>query len=65
MSHDPAEPVIVCVEAGESMKRHEERLGGQLWIQGSRTMTATNVPFEGMMDDATSVTLVAVAEAVE
>jgi hypothetical protein len=54
MSPDPAEPLIVCVNSGESLKRHEQHLGGQLWIQGSRQMTATNIPFEGMSNDATS-----------
>jgi hypothetical protein len=29
MTHDPADPVIICVEAGESLKRHEQHLGGQ------------------------------------
>jgi hypothetical protein len=43
MSPDPAEPVIICVDARESTKRHEQHLGGQLWMQGNRTMTATNV----------------------
>jgi hypothetical protein len=29
MIPDPSEPVIVCVNAGVSMKRHEQHLGGQ------------------------------------
>jgi hypothetical protein len=28
------EPIIVCVNAGSTFKRHEQHLGGQLWIQG-------------------------------
>jgi hypothetical protein len=65
ISPDPAEPAIICVNSGESLKRHEEHLGGQLWIQGDRIMTATNKPFEGMSKDAESATLSGVAEAVE
>jgi hypothetical protein len=65
MNLNPSDPVIICVNAGESMKRHEQHLGDQLWLQGNRSMTATNVRFEGMSNDATSATLVAVAEAVE
>jgi hypothetical protein len=65
VSLDPAEPVIVCVDAAESMKRHEQHIGGQLWIPGSRTMTATNVIPDGMKNESSSAALVAVAEAVE
>jgi hypothetical protein len=65
MSADPAEPVIVCGNAGESMKRHEQHLGGQLRMQGNRMMTATNIQFDRMKNDATSVALAAVEEAVE
>jgi hypothetical protein len=65
MSLVPAEPVVICVNSGESLKRHEQHLGGQLWLQSDRQMTATNIQFEGMSDDATSVCLAEVAEAVE
>jgi hypothetical protein len=65
MSPDPEEPVIICVNAGASMKRHEQHLGGQLWMQGSRMMAATNIPFSGTSNDATSAMLTAVAEAVD
>jgi hypothetical protein len=65
MSLDPADPVFVCVDAAGSMKRHEQYIGGQLWIQGSRTMTATNVIPDGMKNEESSAALVAVAEAVE
>jgi hypothetical protein len=65
MSADPAETVIICANAGESFKRHEQHLGGQLWIQGDRQMTATNMPLEGMSNDADSATLSGVSEAIE
>jgi hypothetical protein len=65
MSPDPAEPVIICVNAGASMKRHEQHLGGQLWTQSNWMMIATNIPLEGMSNDATSEALAAVEEAVE
>jgi hypothetical protein len=64
MSLNHSDPGIVCVDAGDSMKRHEQH-GGQLWLQGDRSMTATNVLPDGMSNDATSAALVAVAEAVE
>jgi hypothetical protein len=65
MSVSPAEPIIICTNAGESLKRHEQHLGGQLWLQSDRQMTATNIRFDRMSNDATSVTLAAAAEAVE
>jgi hypothetical protein len=65
MTPDPTVPVIVCVNAGDSMKKLEQNLGGQFWMQGDRTISATNVQFEGTENDAISVTLAAVAEAVE
>jgi hypothetical protein len=37
----------------------------QIWLQSDRQMTATNTQFDGMSNDATSVSLAAVAEAVE
>jgi hypothetical protein len=65
LSVDPSEPVIICANAGESLKRHEQHVGGQLWLQSNRQMTATNIQFDGMSNDATSVSLAAVAEVVE
>jgi hypothetical protein len=65
LSTDPYEPVIICVNAGESLKRHEQHIGGQPWLQINRQMTATNIKLDGMSNDATSVTLAVVAEAVE
>jgi hypothetical protein len=41
MSSD--EQIIICVNAGASLKRHEQHLGGQLWLQSDRHMTATNI----------------------
>jgi hypothetical protein len=33
-SADPADQVVICVSAGEQMKRHERAVAGQLWMQG-------------------------------
>jgi hypothetical protein len=38
-STDPADPVIICLSAGESMKRHEQSVAGKLWMQGDRKMS--------------------------
>jgi hypothetical protein len=43
----------------------EQHIGGQLWLQGNRQMTTTNVILPGMKNEANSAALVAVAEAVE
>jgi hypothetical protein len=65
MSPSPTEPVIICVNAGESLKGNEQHLGGQLWLQSDRQMTATNIQLDGMPNLATSVCLAGVAEAVQ
>jgi hypothetical protein len=65
MDLNPEILVVVCVNSGESLKRHELHIGGQLWLQGDRQMTATNVILPGMKNEANSAVLVAVAEAVE
>jgi hypothetical protein len=65
MNLDPAISVIFCVDASESLKRHEQFIGGQLWLQEDRKITATNLIFLGMPNDANSTALVAIAEAVE
>jgi hypothetical protein len=65
MNPDPADPVIICVNTGKSMKRNEQAVGGQLWMQGDRLISATNVPLEGMTNGSTSAVLTAVVEAVE
>jgi hypothetical protein len=54
MNISPEDPVIVCVDAGESMKRDEQHIGGHLSLQGNRSMTATNVIFLGMKNEANS-----------
>jgi hypothetical protein len=65
MDVNPEAPAIVCVNAGESMKKHEHHIGGKLWLQGDRQMTATNVILPGMANEEKSATIVAVAEAIE
>jgi hypothetical protein len=65
MAVNPSEPIIICVSSGLSFKRHEQRTGGQLWMQSDRKMTDTNIPFPGMTNDAESACLAGVAEAVE
>jgi hypothetical protein len=64
-STDSAYPIIICMNAGESVKRHGQHLGGQFWLQGDRQMTVINVQFDRMKNDTTSICLAAVAEAVE
>jgi hypothetical protein len=64
-STDPTEPVIICVSPGESMKRHEQAVAGQLWMQGDRKMSAANVPLPGTVNDSSSALLTTVVEAVE
>jgi hypothetical protein len=34
MSFAPEEQLIVCINSSEEMKRDEEAIAGQLWIQG-------------------------------
>jgi hypothetical protein len=65
MSANPDEPIVVCVNSEAGLKRHEECIGGQLWIQGNRQITATNKVFEGMSNDTDSATLAGITEAVE
>jgi hypothetical protein len=65
MSTDLAEPVIICVNSGASMKRNEAAIGGQFWQQGDRKMTAVNGVLEGMSNTRESAILTAVVEAVE
>jgi hypothetical protein len=43
------------------MKRNEEVIAGQLWMQGSRQMTASNKPFDGMANTRESAVLSAAA----
>jgi hypothetical protein len=58
------EPVYVCVNSSEEMNRNERSIAGQLWIQGDRSMTASNLAPDGMADTKDSALLAAVAEAV-
>jgi hypothetical protein len=58
------EPVFVCINSSEEMKRNEQALAGELWIQGDRQMTATNVPAPGMANTREAALLSAAAEAV-
>jgi hypothetical protein len=64
LSADPAEPLVVCVNGSEEMKRNEEAIGGQLWMQSGRQMTASNKVAEGMTNTRESAILSAAAEAV-
>jgi hypothetical protein len=63
MSNDPAEQLVVCINASEEMKRNEAAVGGQLWIQGERQMTAMNKVAEGLANDKESAILSATVEA--
>jgi hypothetical protein len=47
------------------MKRHEQAVAGQLWVQGDRRMSAANVPLPGMANDSDAALLTAVVEPVE
>jgi hypothetical protein len=65
MTADPNDPVIVCVNFGASMKRHEQTIGGQLWIQSERRMTAMNSILHGTSNDRESAALSGIVQAVE
>jgi hypothetical protein len=62
MTHD--DPGYVCVNSSGEMNRNERSIAGQLWIQGSRSMTASNLTPDGMADTKDSAHLTAVADAV-
>jgi hypothetical protein len=62
MSFDPNDQVVICVNGSEEMKRNEEAIGGQLWMQGDRQMSASNRVLEGMADSRESTILSAAAE---
>jgi hypothetical protein len=64
MSIDPAEQLVICVNGSEEMKRNEAAIGGQLWIQGERQMTASNMVLEGMTNSRESAILSATVEAI-
>jgi hypothetical protein len=59
------EPVFVCINCCEEMKRNEEAITGQLWIQGDRQMSASNKVYDGMVSSRDSALLSAAAEAIQ
>jgi hypothetical protein len=58
------EAVYVCINSSEEMDRNERSIAGQLWIQGDRCRSASNVVPDGMADTKDSALLAAAAEAV-
>jgi hypothetical protein len=48
MPLDPSNQLVICVNGSEEMKRNETAIGGQLWMQGDRRITASNMVLEGM-----------------
>jgi hypothetical protein len=63
MSFEETNPVFVCVGAGHTM-RGTQPIGGQVWKQEDREMSAVNVVLDGMDASPESVILSAIAEAV-
>jgi hypothetical protein len=63
MSFDLSDPVFVCVNVAHK-GRGSQPVGGQLWTQCGRHMTATNLPLGGLDSSRESVALSAVVEAV-
>jgi hypothetical protein len=57
--------IIVCVNAGATMKRNKTVLGGQLWQEQGRSMTAVNGTIDGVPNTRESAILAAAVEAVE
>jgi hypothetical protein len=57
MAFDPEEHVIICINGSEEMKRDEEAIGGQLWIQSGRHMAASNKVRDGMANTRESAIL--------
>jgi D-aminopeptidase len=64
MNLDPEELLVICVNGSAEMKREEEAIGGQLWMQSGRQMTASNKVIDGMANSRESSILSAVREAV-
>jgi hypothetical protein len=64
-STNPVDQVVICVSAWEQIKRHEQAVAGQLWMQGDKKMSAANVSLPGMANDSDAALLTAVVEAVE
>jgi hypothetical protein len=65
MTLDPAHQLVICVNGSEEMKPQETSIRGQIWIQGERMMTASNVVCEGMANGREEAILSAAVEAVE
>jgi hypothetical protein len=63
MSFDPNDQVVICVNGSEEMKRDEEAVAGQLWMQGDRQMSAYHRVLDGMANSRESAILAAAAEA--
>jgi hypothetical protein len=63
MSFLDSDPVFVCVGAGYTM-RGTHPIGGQVWKQGNREMSAVNHVSDGMDTGKESVILSAITEAV-
>jgi hypothetical protein len=61
-SFDPADPVFICVGVGHTM-RGNQPVGGQVWKQGNREITATSKPLEEMDNGNESVALSGIVEA--
>jgi hypothetical protein len=59
------EVITVCVNAGASMKRNETVLGGQLWQQQGRSMTAVNGTIDRMPNTREPAILATSVEAIE
>jgi hypothetical protein len=63
MSSSEKHPSFICVDVGHTMWGTHP-VGGQLWTQGSRQMTAANKVLDGMDSSSESVALSAIADAV-
>jgi hypothetical protein len=64
MTLDPKDQLVICVNGSEEMKRDETAIGGHLWMQSDRMMTASNTVLDGMPNTKEAAILSAVAEAV-
>jgi hypothetical protein len=63
MKFTDEEQVIICVDGSESLKRNEEQIAGQIWIQGDRQITVSNKVLDGMANTRESAVLSAVVDA--
>jgi hypothetical protein len=64
MTLDPEEQLVICVNGSAEMKREEEAIEGQLWMQSGRQMTASNKVIDEMANSRESSIPSAVREAV-